>query len=96
LALAIGFLVFAVILLTGVNPASVRGSRTGVFVGCMISDALDMWGTDPERITGVEIIGATQSLFANRLSYFFDFQGLCVVYNAVRAYILCAPPRRAQ
>jgi len=81
-------------LLPGVNPASVRGSRTGVFVGCMILDALDMLCSDPERITGVEITGSTQSLMANRLSYFFDFQGLFAVYNSIRAYILCVPPSR--
>ena len=65
-------------LLTGVNPASVRGSRTGVFVGFMISDALDtcMWASNPDNVTGVEVTGSTQSLLANRLSYFFDFKGI--------------------
>ena len=61
--------------LSGVNPVSVRGSRTGVFVGCMTTEAVDMWTADVENVTGLEITGSTQSLIANRVSYFFDFKG---------------------
>jgi len=61
---------------TGVNPQSVRGSRTGVFIGCSASEAHDAWTADAERVTGYEMTGCTRSMFANRLSYFFDFRGL--------------------
>jgi len=63
--------------MTGTNPQSVRGSRTGVFIGCSASEAHDAWTADGERVTGYEMTGCTRSMFANRLSYFFDFRGLC-------------------
>jgi len=64
-------------LITGVNPQSVRGSRTGVFIGCSASEAHDAWTADADRVTGYEMTGCTRSMFANRLSYFFDFRGSC-------------------
>ena len=60
----------------GVNPADARGSRTGVFVGCSSSESHDTWTNDPEQITGYEMTGCTRSMFANRLSYSFDFKGM--------------------
>lgn len=70
--------------LIGVNPQSVRGSRTGVFVGCSASEPHDAWTADAELVTGYEMTGCTRSMFANRLSYFFDFRGtLCVTVSAL-------------
>jgi len=63
------------LLISGVNPQSVRGSRTGVFVGCSASESHDAWTADADRVTGYEMTGCTRSMFANRLSYFFDFRG---------------------
>ena len=63
------------------NPQCVRGSRTGVFVGCMASESHDAWSaTDADRVTGYEIPGCARSMFANRLTYFFDFKGLSCNY----------------
>ena len=62
--------------MSGVNPQSVRGSRTGVFIGCSASESHDAWTADADRVTGYEMTGCTRSMFANRLSYFFDFRGL--------------------
>merc|ERR1712089_104211 len=59
----------------GVNPVSVRGSRTGVFLGCSASESHDAWSADLENIVGYEMTGCTRSMFANRISYFFDFKG---------------------
>ena len=67
------------LLLLGVNPQNIRGSRTGVFVGCMASHAFDMQCADIEHITGLELGAATVTMLANRLSYFFDFKGVCSV-----------------
>lgn len=79
----------AVILLSlGVNPQSVRGSRTGVFIGCSASEAHDAWTADAERVTGYEMTGCTRSMFANRLSYFFDFKGICC---ACDCYVASVP-----
>jgi len=65
-----------ILLMPGVNPESVRGSQTGVFIGCNRSEAHEAWGADPQRISGYEMTGCTRAMFANRLSYFFDFKGM--------------------
>lgn len=59
----------------GVNPTTVRGSRTGVFIGCSASESHDAWSGDLDKIVGYEMTGCTRSMFANRISYFFDFKG---------------------
>ncbi|XP_050392804.2 fatty acid synthase [Patella vulgata] len=59
----------------GVNPTSVRGSRTGVFIGVSSSDAGEAWAADPEKLVGYSMTGCCRAMFANRLSYFFDFKG---------------------
>jgi len=60
----------------GVNFQSVRGSQTGVFVGCGESECHEAWNADPQRATGYETVGCFRSMFANRLSFFFDLRGL--------------------
>ena len=58
----------------GTCPNALRGSNTGVFVGCSSSEAHQAW-TDIDKCTGYEMTGCTHTMFANRLSYFFDFKG---------------------
>ncbi|ESO05744.1 hypothetical protein HELRODRAFT_99033 [Helobdella robusta] len=60
---------------SGVNPALLRGTRTGVFIGNSASESHDGWSNDLPKLTGYEMSGCTRSMFANRLSYFFDFKG---------------------
>ena len=59
----------------GVNPDKIKGSKTGVFIGCSASEAHDAWSCDPEKTVGYSMTGCTRSMFANRISYFFDFKG---------------------
>ena len=59
-----------------VSPVSVRGSQTGVFVGCMAADAYEAWSANADKVSGYETINGARSMLANRLSYFFDFNGL--------------------
>ena len=59
----------------GVNPRDVRGTKTGVFVGSIVSESYDAWTFDMDKIVGYELIGSTTTMFANRLSFFFDFKG---------------------
>jgi len=61
--------------LPGVSPGSIRGSRTGVFIGCGNSESYDAWTKDPEKTIGYSITGCARSMFANRISFFFDFKG---------------------
>jgi len=74
-----------ILLFPGVNPRSIRGSRTGVFIGCTESDAFNAWTTDIGRVKGYELTGSDKSMMANLLSYFFDFNG---VYCACTMFTL--------
>lgn len=62
----------------GTNPQSLRGSRTGVFVGCSGSETSAALTKDPENVVGYALTGTVRSMFANRLSYCFDFRGKCL------------------
>ena len=64
------------LLLSGVNPDVVSGTNTGVFAGAGLQDAYIQWTNDLRKNTGYEAVGNLRCMFANRLSYFFNFQGL--------------------
>ena len=55
---------------------SVRGSRTGVFIGTSTSESHEAWIKDPEKLVGYEMTGCSRSMFANRLSFCYDFKGM--------------------
>ncbi|KAF2898262.1 hypothetical protein ILUMI_07913 [Ignelater luminosus] len=59
----------------GVNPSEVRGSRTGVFVGVSDGETAEYWKKDPDQINGYGLTGNCRAMFANRISYTFDFNG---------------------
>ena len=52
-----------------------QGSQTAVYVGSCFTDCHKGWLTDVKDITGYENTGCAQSMYANRLSYFYDFAG---------------------
>jgi len=52
-----------------------RGSKTGVFVGCSASETGGALTHDPELVTGYTLTGCVRSMFSNRLSYTFDLRG---------------------
>ena len=59
----------------GVNPTKLRGTKTGVFIGASGSDAQNAFSSDPQTLEGYSMTGCATSMFANRLSFFFDFKG---------------------
>ncbi|XP_047503403.1 fatty acid synthase [Pieris napi] len=59
----------------GLNPAELRGSRTGVFVGVSNSETEEMWTEDPDKINGYALTGCCRAMFPNRISYTFDLKG---------------------
>ncbi|XP_061081570.1 fatty acid synthase isoform X1 [Conger conger] len=59
----------------GINPVSMRGSKTGVYIGVSGSEAGEAFSRDPEELLGYSMTGCQRAMFANRLSYFFDFNG---------------------
>ncbi|XP_012511898.1 PREDICTED: fatty acid synthase [Propithecus coquereli] len=59
----------------GINPASLRGTHTGVWVGVGGSEASEALSRDPETLLGYSMVGCQRAMMANRLSFFFDFRG---------------------
>ena len=60
----------------GVDFSELRGSdRVGVYVGACGSETHAQWLGDIPNITGYEQTGCAQSMFPNRLSWWFDFRG---------------------
>lgn len=59
----------------GINPSSLRGSNTGVWIGVSGSEAAEAFSRDPEELLGYSMTGCQHAMFANRISYFFDLKG---------------------
>lgn len=59
----------------GISPQSIRGSPVGVFVGTSVSEADEALSEDIPNVSGYAITGCSRSMFANRISYTFDFKG---------------------
>lgn len=68
-------LTYTAIVDAGVNPQKLRGSRTGVYVGLSDSEMLRYWTADADRVTGYSATGCYRTMFANRISFAFDFKG---------------------
>ncbi|XP_072167778.1 fatty acid synthase-like [Diadema setosum] len=59
----------------GIDPQTIRGTKTGVYIGCSVADAAESFGSDPETLIGYSVTGTNRAMLANRLSYSFDFRG---------------------
>ena len=51
--------------------------RLGVYIGTSTaaSESEEFWSRNPDEITGLSAAGCCRALFANRISYTFDFKG---------------------
>ncbi|MBN8657042.1 MAG: AMP-binding protein, partial [Anaerolineae bacterium] len=58
-----------------ISPASLAGTRTGVFVGISSNDYSRLQFDDAEKIDAYAGTGNAHSIAANRLSYFYDLRG---------------------
>ncbi|MER5556986.1 type I polyketide synthase [Streptomyces sp. NPDC002506] len=59
----------------GLDPAALRGSRTGVFVGTMYDDYASRLSPAPAEYEGYLGLGSAGSVASGRLSYSFGFAG---------------------
>ncbi|MFC3455611.1 SDR family NAD(P)-dependent oxidoreductase [Amycolatopsis speibonae] len=59
----------------GIPPSTLRGTRTGVFVGLSAGEYGHLTMTDPATVDVWSATGAATSIAANRLSYLFDLRG---------------------
>ncbi|XP_034666101.1 fatty acid synthase [Drosophila subobscura] len=60
----------------GINPAQLRGTRTGVYIGLsFVETEHEIPNMEPSTINGYCLTGCARAMFANRISYTFDFKG---------------------
>ncbi|KAL9890869.1 fatty acid synthase-like isoform 1-T1 [Glossina fuscipes fuscipes] len=59
----------------GINPKSLRGTKTGVYVGSSISESEKTWMYDKVSPGGLSMTGCSRALLANRISYSLGLQG---------------------
>jgi Polyketide synthase modules and related proteins len=57
------------------NPAEVRGSKTGVYYAVTGGDADQYWTSTENKANGYGFLGSCRSMFANRIAFQFDFTG---------------------
>ena len=74
----------------GVDPNSLRGSATGVFVGLAVEDYSWLARVGPEDLGGYWGIGTAGSVASGRISYTFGFEGPAVTLDTACSSSLVA------
>ncbi|WP_439386195.1 type I polyketide synthase [Amycolatopsis lexingtonensis] len=74
----------------GIDPDSVRGSRTGVFVGSNGQDYLALLRSSAEDVEGYLGTGNAASVVSGRLSYLFGFEGTSLTVDTACSSSLVA------
>merc|ERR1719309_1619296 len=67
-----------------------RGTRTGVFIGASTSESEEAFSSDPEVVNGYGLTGCCKAMFANRVSFAFDFKGPSFVVDTACSSSLLA------
>ncbi|NWR76452.1 FAS synthase, partial [Centropus unirufus] len=74
----------------GINPTTLRGTGTGVWVGTSGSEAAEALSQDAEEVSGYAMTGCQRAMLANRLSYFYDFKGPSITIDTACSSSLVA------